>query len=169
MDWDKGLPTDVLVLVANAGRFEKMKAMRGVCKSWQLGFELGVTGISLNSLYPLLPEDGTEAARRFPMLCKLGLGKSKTNIKQLEALKAFPRLASLALGSTPNIGSFDPWSTRVRVDDASLSELIQFQGLTHLDLSWCIRLTDLGALGGVPSLTSLDLQGCKELTPEGPE
>ena len=42
-DWDKGLPPDVLALVAKAGGMEAMKGMRGASKNWQQGFELGVS------------------------------------------------------------------------------------------------------------------------------
>lgn len=35
VDWDKGLPPDVLALVAKAGGLEALKGMRGVSKAWQ--------------------------------------------------------------------------------------------------------------------------------------
>lgn len=35
-DWDKGLSIDVLGLVAGSGK--DLKSMRGVSKTWQVGF-----------------------------------------------------------------------------------------------------------------------------------
>lgn len=100
VDWDKGLPEDVLALVANAGGIEEMKSMREVSKTWELGFELGVQAITIFGLeQPMLPP-GLEAARRFPGLIKLDLGRSAAEIALpwLRNLRAFPKLRSLDLG-----------------------------------------------------------------------
>lgn len=97
LDWDKGLPQDVLPLVAMAGGVEEMKCMREVCKTWQLGFELGVKSIALKFGHPVLPA-GLKPSQRFPMLTKLDLGLSSTSPAWLENLRDFSKLDSLILG-----------------------------------------------------------------------
>lgn len=44
-DWDKGLPTDVIALIARSVYMGETAVMREVCKTWQQGFELGVSSI----------------------------------------------------------------------------------------------------------------------------
>lgn len=98
VDWGEGLPPDVLALVAKAGGIQHLKSMRGVCKAWQQGFELGVTSIAILKLYhPVLPP-GLQAAQRFPELSLLKLGKSGTSQEWLVTLSAFPKLRGLILG-----------------------------------------------------------------------
>lgn len=98
-DWDKGLPPDVLAMIAQTGGLEEMKTMRGVSKSWQQGFELGVKGILIFELEdPGLPS-GMEDSGRFPGLARLDLGKSKTSSAGLGRLQAFPDMANLILGN----------------------------------------------------------------------
>lgn len=90
IDWDKGLPLDVLSLVAQTLGMNQMKIMRGVCKTWQQGFEMGVTGIKITSLgHPALPS-GLELAQRFPGLTMLDLGKRAISTEWLEELREDP-------------------------------------------------------------------------------
>lgn len=72
-DWDKGLPSDVLAMVARAGGITEMKAMRGVSKQWQEGFELAVVSIKASLKTPSLPR---EVALRFPVLTSLDVGET---------------------------------------------------------------------------------------------
>lgn len=99
--WDKSLPQDVLELVVKTGGgINEMKGMRGVCKTWQQGFELMVKGIAiLLPDYPFLPSE-LEVARRFPGLTKLDLGRSEADgaFPRLQNLRALPKLDSLSLG-----------------------------------------------------------------------
>lgn len=48
MDWDKGLPSEALALVAKARGTDNAKKIREVSKTWQQGFDLGVTGIKIH-------------------------------------------------------------------------------------------------------------------------
>lgn len=45
-DWDKGLPFDVLGLVA--GGRNDLKAMRAVSKTWRIGFERSAVKIEVD-------------------------------------------------------------------------------------------------------------------------
>lgn len=171
LDWDKGLPPDVLALVAKAGGLSQMIGMRGVSKTWQLGFELGVTGIRVSQLDPLLPE-GTAAFCRFPVVQKLNLRDSATQNAWLQTLRVFPKLNSLVLGYTTRTTSgyssskvASPLSLTRRLSDAGLAFLRGLQ-LEHLDLSGCTLLTSDGmaaVLQGMP-LTSLNLNGVPPVT-----
>lgn len=165
--WDKGLPLDVVAMVAKVGGCEEMKEMRAVSKRWQQGFELGVTAIKiLNPEDPLLPSIGSEAVRRFPRLAKLDLGGSGVETSWLPALRVFPNLINLSLGR--KLGrDLTPGSLAQRLVDADMGHLRGLR-LAFLDLSWCGSLTDAGleALGGV-ALSGLSLCGCSGLTADG--
>lgn len=67
VDWEKGLPLDMLALVATLGGLHETNAMRGVCKTWQHGFESGVKSIKIKFGAKMLPSGG-KAAQRFPAL-----------------------------------------------------------------------------------------------------
>lgn len=98
VDWDSGLPPDVLALVAKAGGVSDTKSMREVSKSWQQGFELGVTGIAIvHTEHPVLPPV-LEVAQRFPGLTRLDLSRSATNAARLGNVRVLPKLESLVLG-----------------------------------------------------------------------
>lgn len=166
-DWDTGLPPDVLALVVKCSGGNAVKEMRGVSKTWQQGFEIGVTAIKLRSLdTPLFPS-GEELARRFPGLTKLDLWNSSLDTAWLANLRAFPKLDSIILGSwlaDPPIGSLT-----ARLKDFDLQHL-QGTRLRHLDLSYCRSLTDaaLEPLRGLP-LSSLHLRKCVRPTAAGLE
>lgn len=167
IDWDKGLPPDVLALVAKAGGLSAMKDMRGVSKTWQEGFELGVTGIRVSPLDPVLP-DGGIACRRFPMLTMLDVGDSSADEAWLQTLRAFPKLSSLVLGYSKPLASHK--SLARRLSDTGLA-LLHGLPLVHLDLSHCTQLTPRGirsAIRGMP-LTSLILHGVGKVTDAGME
>lgn len=114
VDWDKGLPLDVLALVAQAGGMAEMKAMRGASKTWQRGYEMGISGITISAeneparfgAAPVQPKFMLEAddelgfyGTRFPGLTKLDVGDSSVNEYWLRKLWAFKKLASLTLGN----------------------------------------------------------------------
>lgn len=167
LDWDKGLPPDVLALVARAGGIKAMQQMRGVSSQWKEGFELGVKGIRVSQLGPLLPLAG-ETARRFPMVESLMLGNSLVEESWLEGLGAFVKLTNLVLGELEKHYIRFKWDgvfdiLRVRLTDAGLLYL-QGLPLTGLNLRSCSAFTDqgLGYLQGMP-LRQLDLSECQGL------
>lgn len=170
--WAHGLPPDVLGLVAKAGGADRMKAMRGVCKDWQIGYELGVTGLAILELeHPVLPPGGA-AALRFPGLTKINLGSSAVAPAWLDNLRAFPKLARLTLRGCESfeynsdgrsISSADMESLAAltqKISDVDLEPLRGTQ-LTLLDLSYCELVTDSGldALRGMP-LTRSECNMC---------
>lgn len=119
VDWDKGIPPDVIALVAKAGGATEMKIMRGISKSWKVGYELGVACITVGLQHPMLTV-GLEAAQRFPGLTRLDLGMSlNTDVAWLENLGAFLKLDSLVLGGQPLVEGM----LALRVTDADLSHL----------------------------------------------
>lgn len=108
VDWDTGLPQDVLALVAKAGGGLEMKGTRGVSQSWQDGFDLGASSLSIHEVgHPVLPA-GLIAGQRFAGLTKLDLGHSAVNPAWLENLGGFPNLECLVLGLRTTL----PWSLR---------------------------------------------------------
>lgn len=139
-DWDRGLPPDILALVAKSGGMASMTVMRGVSKSWQRGYELGVTSLKICLHSPMLPP-GETSPQRFPYLASLDLGGRPVEEQTLQALKAFPKLRFLTLGLAGNAFQQQFWTS-------------------------AITDTHLAALRGTP-LTSLTLDGCRGITPEG--
>lgn len=182
MDWEKGLPLDVLALVARAGGGPKnTSGMRATCKTWEHGFELGVRGIKIGLRGPLPPSEEASsprsaapnptasrpaapccAALRFPMLRSLDLGESRADEAWLETLSRFPRLEALTLGHRGSVRSGA--SLFSRLSDNGLRRLgeIPLPRLAHLDLRRCRKLTEAGLehLRKLP-LTRLNLQGCE--------
>lgn len=51
VDWDKGLPPNVLPLVARGD--DDLKAMREVSKTWREGFNSSVTGVRVKARGPV--------------------------------------------------------------------------------------------------------------------
>lgn len=169
VDWGKGLPGEVLALLASLGGTENLKAMRGVNKTWRTGFELGIKGIRVPTPAPPLPE-GEELAARFPELAKLDIGDSDKALiphNWLHNLTALKRLRCVVLGSSEY--SRLRFSSRVNGKGNNLAHL-QGLPLTSLDLSQCRDLTNPGleALHGMP-LTNLSLRFCIGLSTVGLE
>lgn len=162
VDWDKGLPSDVLALVAKAGGVNIMKSMRGACKTWQHGFELAVTGIKVHPEDPVL-RLGDGAAHRFPRLTILDVGESQAHVGDLQGIQGFSNLRKLVLGNAT--GYSPPVDLSSRVTNESM---IYLRGLSLRDLSLrgCCNVTDAGmeSLRGM-SLVALSLSGCSQLTP----
>lgn len=100
VDWNKGLPLDVLALVAKSVGFQKIKAMRSVCKAWQQGFELGVSKISVQTLEMPVLAPGPAAAQHFQALTRLDLENTESLSSWLGTLRFFPNLDSVSLGRT---------------------------------------------------------------------
>lgn len=111
VDWDRGLPLEVLALVAKAGGTMAMKGMRGASRTWQQGFDLGVAGIGIfDDTKPVLTCGAcilyrpphqfprSEVTLGFPGLPKLDLGQSAIRPAWLKKLKLFPRLDILIHG-----------------------------------------------------------------------
>lgn len=107
-DWDRGLPPNVLPLVAKTGGVNATKVMREISKSWQESFEPSVTCITIpNSAdfpYTLLFE--AAFSLRFPALTKLDLARGPPpplpqpqGQRPLKHLGNFPKLKTLILGS----------------------------------------------------------------------
>lgn len=162
VDWDKGLPVDVLALVAKARGVKKMKSMRGVSKTWQQGFELGVARIAIRK--PEYPVLGSDAPLRFPFLTQIKLGMSAADAASLEALQGFLRLDRLYLGHSYSQIPVLPGALSCRLADSDLQHLRGMR-LSALDLNLCKCLTDDGmkALRGLP-LTSFRACGCTKVT-----
>lgn len=165
VDWDKGLPPDVLGLVAKAGGVPEMKAMRGVSHSWQQGFELGVGGVIIRMAKRQVPPLREVTVQRFPGLTHLDLAERSVPEAWLQNLRAFPKLKSLALGFPSNRGGTASMLGAC-LTDAGLG-LLRGLPLTSLRLSRCCLLTDFEALRGMP-LAILDVSttgGYSCLTP----
>lgn len=69
------LPADLLGPIIKAGGTEEMKAMRGVCKAWQEGFESSVSQITVAKRGHCLPA-ASAMLHRFPLLRSLRLNFS---------------------------------------------------------------------------------------------
>lgn len=157
-DWAEGLPLDVLALVA--GGKDKLKAMRGVCKSWQQGFDVSAVTLRVSRVGPLLPTDGS-LSQRFPGLVRLDLGLSLVPEADLEVLSSLQRLRSLTLGkahsSAGGLGQGGLWE---RLTGAGAQHLGSLQ-LEFLGLGGCNLLADedYEVLQGQP-LASLELMAC---------
>lgn len=123
-----------------------MKAMRGACKTWQQGYELGVSSITIHMEDPVLPL-GYEAAQRFPGLKCLNIGDSQTELGDLQGLRAFSNLDKLVLGEQTDSQFF----MASCLTDAEM-HLLEGLPLTHLGLHGCMGLTDQGLvwLHGMP-------------------
>lgn len=156
-DWDKGLPDDVLALVAKAGGVNEMKSMRQVSKTWQLGFELGVQGITILEVHPMLPPgmqhpmlpQGMEAAGRFPALTKLDLGRSAAvaALPWLINLRAFPNLDTLILGERTSCQGVWPCNRNLPrwLKDDGMAVLQARTSEPHYFLSYSMWPTDVQA------------------------
>lgn len=129
-DWDKGLPMDVLSLVAKAGGLDAMKSMRGVSKTWQQGFELGITHIRI-PLYldPTLPPGARQTAQRFLGATSLDARLCAAHESWLQTLKtSFPGLQNLILGASR--GNHPQYCLARRLTDAGLTALSSLQAWT---------------------------------------
>lgn len=126
VDWDTGLPTDVLALVAKAGGIQQMKIMRSISKSWQQGFELAITSLAITKLEHTVLPPGVAAGHRFPCVACLKLGYSAVDTEWLENLGAFPNLDSVTLGGlSASLGPFLGFERglALRLDDAAMRHL----------------------------------------------
>lgn len=183
VDWDKGLPVDVLALVARGSN--ALREMRGVCKTWQEGFDLSVTGVSVRG-----NPDLERLVQHFPEMTNLKLGLCSRRVQShlLKELAGASKLGSLSLGNEGRresgfgvcFASDTVFKQLARLPLTSLNlqgctevrvcyfwpELRELPMLTSLSLEGYCRTTDwrLGELRGM-SLTDLNLQGCYWLLP----
>lgn len=178
VDWEKGLPLDILAIVAQSSSWQTlqgMQNMRVVCKYWQQGFEMAITRLRIgkrswhsgrNLIRP--PTDGT-FARRFPALTELDLGKCEMTEKQLVCLQGMTQLRSLVI--TDDVDEEEGYFYGIGVcSELTGTGLQHLRGvpLTSVDLFGCGELTDVGLrnLRRMP-ITTLNLRCCKRLTNAG--
>lgn len=188
VDWDKGLPIDLLSTVA--GGRDILKAMRGVSHTWQAGFEASVKSITVPWKAPPLPP-ASKFAERFPELISINLGESRLDQASLVSLAELRKLVSVSFESKfPTVPHLSPLRTPsetpsetppetplgvlgnsvplgYRLTGAGLRRLNSLP-LTKLVLRNCQSLSDacLRELWGLP-LAILDLEGCPRLTDFG--
>ncbi len=92
-----------------------------------------------------------------PSLAMLNLSECRNiDDEGLECLVSLPQLRILNLSS-------------VSLTNTGMQALRPLVHLTHLDLSYCNRITDLGVkhLRQLPNLANLNLQGCSKVTNAG--
>lgn len=162
--WDKDLRPFVLELVAKLGGPKSMKGMRGVNKTWQQGFDLGITHLKIHLQDPILPsKNPLQAALHFTNLATLDIGESRVHESWLQCLAGLPHLLTLRLGSeiTFPLKYLPESSLTRRLTDSGLAAL-SGSPLTRLDLSNCHRLTPKGlqCLRKLPQLAHLNLWNC---------
>lgn len=160
-DWDKGLPLDVLALVAKGK--DDLKAMRSVCKSWQQGFDVSAVELTIGGDGPLLSLGSL--SERFPGLVILDLGLSSVDEADLGVLSSLKRLRSLTLGAeTPATAVPGQGGLWERLTNVGVQHLSSLQ-LKYLGLGGCKQFLDedLEVLRDLP-LTAMDLPGCTGLT-----
>lgn len=179
-DWDKGLPLDVLSLVAKGSKYiDHLKAMREVCKTWQKGFEGSVAGIRI-SKGPLLPLGAEIFAERFYGLTLLDLSCLRSRVisegDQAHRLR-LNRLGLLDLESPSGqkINLVSELSQQVTAVSHGIVWGVQLKWLClvrGLHLNW-LRLgaslssdKDLKELRGL-RLTALEMSDCQKITGEG--
>lgn len=166
-DSERFLPHDILLAVAR-GR-DELKAMRGVSRSWQAGFEGSVTRLRVTGYMgiPSVFHDGT-IPLRFPALTSLDLGEARMDEESLSILVALRNLRTIGLGCDLSFRAGVPFCQQPltwRLTDAGLEQLQKLPALTALDLRHCGLVTDsgIGHLAGL-RLTSLSLQGCRRIS-----
>lgn len=170
IDWDEGLPLDVLALVAGGAlKLSKMKAMRGVSKTWQRGYEIRLTKLTIRKAGPI-PNSMEQLAERFPALTSLDLGKSLLPPIRLARLASLKNLVILNLGERcPEEYGVYRWrepETGQLAGDLNTLEPLQGIPLQSLSLYGCKCLlgSALAPLNGMP-LATLDLSLCSGLSP----
>lgn len=155
VDWDKGLPLDLLSKVA--GGQNALKAMRGVSRTWKAGFESSTSKVKLGCKGAVLPRGGAFALR-FPAVRALDVSDSLTARKHAAGILGRvvgAGITSLILRGCDSLTDYE-------------MDLLGELPLTRLDLSGCSQITDVGLqfLHGL-LLEDLDLGGCRRLTPAG--
>ena len=166
IDWGEGLPLGVLSQVAS-GRCAQLSDMREANKTWQQGFDGGVTKLTVTNFGPLLPHD---LAERFLELAGLDIGRCPMEEAGLQILAGLKKLTSLSLGCGADefdIMHQEPLARRLT--DEGLENLRGLP-LTDLSLECCSEVTDAGlaCLRGMP-LVKLSLGTCAKLSNSGLE
>ena len=157
VDWGEGLPLGILSQVAS-GRCAQLSSMRESNKTWQQGFEGGVTKLKVTNVGPLPPDD---LAERFPELAGLDIGRCPMEESGLQILAGLKKLTSLSLGCAADEfdGMHQEPLTRSLTDEGL--ENLRGLPLTDLSLQRCSRVSDAGlaCLRGMP-LVKLSLGTC---------
>lgn len=140
-DWGEGLPLDILTMLA--GGRDALKAMRGVNKVWQKGFERSIKTLRIGPEGPPLPADGT-FSQRFPGLISLHLGDSPSDEADLAQLDGLKHLRILDLGgkADPEPGDADEGKLFQRLTEVGLQLLLEGLQLQQLSLRSCKKLFD---------------------------
>lgn len=160
LDWDKGLPLDLLSAVA--GGRDELKAMRGVCRTWKAGFEASVTKFKVSCQGPILPPGGA-FANRFPAARRVDFGRKcckwvykKPPMEEGALIENLGRLVGAHITCLVLCGMGEA------LTDAGMAQLRGLR-LTRLDLSHCGHITDAG-LGGYSSPCHFQCSGHQCLT-----
>lgn len=117
VDWDKGLPPDVLDLIVKAGGLAEMVGMRGVSKSWQEGYELSVSKIKTHPLAPQPPPTDSQTLHpRLPWLrvTNIEAAIGATPLSEDAAAHRFPHLNWLDLSGAPEDNQIREWLKTLR-------------------------------------------------------
>lgn len=186
VDWKEGLPLEILSAVA--GGCDELKAMRGVCHSWQQGFESSVSNITPKPGAPLL-QSVNDLSSRFPGLTSLYLMKHEMGGASLGSFSGLRKLAKLTLMQTPEYQHpsqvqtpLENWWSDVDLEALqnlpSVTELVLnghrvsgFQclrgsQLRRLTMIYCTNLLEVDGLQTLP-LTQLRLKNAPLLTDAG--
>lgn len=141
VDWDKGLPLELLSAVAG-GRNE-LKAMRGVSRTWKAGFEASITKFKVSGQGPMLPP-GDAFAQRFPAMRTIDLGRKWTKwvykkppMAEGDLIESLGRLVGARITCLVLCGMGES------LTDAGMAQLRELP-LTRLNLSRCGHITDAG-------------------------
>lgn len=166
-DWALGLPLEMLAAVAAAaGDFTEMAGMRGACKYWRKGFEVGVRKLTIGREGPLLPANGS-FSERFAGLTSLDVGESPLTEADIAQLAGLKQLQTLTLGMVDKFFHNRGGNNNLLFATISGSCFQHLRGLpiTDICLSRASALTRAGLeeLRGLP-LTRPDLTGCENMS-----
>lgn len=160
VDWGNGLPFDLVAKIA--GGRNQLKMMRGVNLSWQLGFEMSVTSITIDKRGPSLPQG---LAERFPRMSNLRFRNFATSFQLDSWTKGFDLLTRTGVAppgwrDCPLTASTDPV-------EEQLQRLMDLK-LRDITLQSCAALPDdsMDYFSRLP-LVSLSLSGCLSLENRG--
>lgn len=161
VDWDKGLPLDLLSAVAG-GRNE-LKAMRGVSRTWKAGYEASITKFVVLRSGPILPPGGAFAAR-FPAarIVHLAGDRAQWAYHLNSAITADALTESLGGLAGARITCLVLQGVKQALTDIGMA-LLRGLPLTRLDLQGCSCITDAGL--GTISMAPKNANGPSQTIP----